>query len=165
VRFPAVSPRALATTLLVGLGVLITLAPRIIRSPRGRLHLNPFEPATGSGSIPADSLPLDSGRVMLALDSVQDPELELSLVELGLVQSVKVDSACNVSVVLALTTPECPYGPQLAHQAMTAIRDIPGAGVIRVRPDAGIPWGPERLSGRARVRYDSLFGSHARPRR
>ena len=131
--------------------------PSLIRGGR-RLAVNPFAPLADSGRVPLDSLGLDSARVIAALETVSDPELDLSIVELGLVHSLKVDSARDVAIVLALTTPECPYGPSLAYSTLEAIKLVPGARQIRVRLDRNLPWDPLRLSGRARARYDSLFG-------
>jgi metal-sulfur cluster biosynthetic enzyme len=51
-------------------------------------------------------------EVREALRSVMDPEIGLNVIELGLIREVEVkeDSA---HVVMILTTPFCPYGPQL----------------------------------------------------
>jgi metal-sulfur cluster biosynthetic enzyme len=152
----------LATVLLVGLGVVITLLPSLIRGGRShRLTVNPFAPLADSGRVPLDTLGLDSTRVMAALEQVDDPELDLSIVELGLVHTLRVDSARNVAIVLALTTPECPYGLNLAYATLEAVKLVPGARRISVRLDPDLPWDPARLSGRARGRYDSLFGPNA----
>lgn len=156
-RFPPVPRRVLATVLLVGLGVVVMLLPSFIRGGR-RLAVNPFAPLADSGRVPPDAFGLDSARVMAALEQVDDPELDLSIVELGLVHSLKVDSARDVDVVLALTTPECPYGLNLAYSTLEAIKQVPGARRISARLDPNLPWDPQRLSGRARARYDSLFG-------
>lgn len=150
----------LATILLVGLGVAVMFLPSLFR--RGRRALaNPFAPLADSGRVPMDSLGLDSSRVMAALEKVNDPELDLSIVELGLVHLLEVDSSRNVSVVLTLTTPECPFGLNLAYATLEAVKLVPGARRIRVRLDRNLPWDPARLSGRARARYDSLFGPDA----
>lgn len=70
----------------------------------------------------ADSVPVrpgatvpDSSLLMAALGGVVDPELDLSIVELGLVESLAVDTAGNTRAVLILTTPECPFGPMIAR--------------------------------------------------
>ena len=152
----------LATVLLVGLGVVVILLPSFIRGGGRRLTVNPFAPLADSGRVPPDTLGLDSTRVMAVLERVSDPELDLSIVELALVYGLKVDSAHNVAVVLALTTPECPYGLNLARATLEAIKLVPGARRISVRLDPSLPWDPLRLSGRARARYDSLFGPAGR---
>ena len=149
----------LATVLLVGLGVVVMFLPSLIRGGGRRLTVNPFAPLADSGQVPPDTLGLDSARVMAALERADDPELDLSVVELGLVRSIRVDSARNVAIILALTTPECPYGTGLAHATLDAIKLVPGARRISVRLDPNLPWDPLRLTGRARARYDSLFGS------
>lgn len=60
-----------------------------------------------------------------ALRRVVDPEIGLNVIELGLVREVdlKEDSA---HVVMILTTPFCPYGPQLLEQARRTIEHAIG---------------------------------------
>jgi len=61
--------------------------------------------------------------VMTKLDEVEDPELELSIVELGLVYDVRFEEkseGLHAEVDLTLTSPGCPAAPELmaaAHRA------------------------------------------------
>ena len=61
--------------------------------------------------------------VMVQLDEVEDPELELSIVELGLVYDVRFedkDEGLHAEVDLTLTSPGCPAAPEImaaAHRA------------------------------------------------
>ena len=47
------------------------------------------------------------------LKGVEDPELRMSIVELGLVYDVNADSDGTVTVDMTLTSPACPVGPML----------------------------------------------------
>jgi metal-sulfur cluster biosynthetic enzyme len=60
-----------------------------------------------------------------ALRKVVDPEIGLNVIELGLVRELdlKEDSA---HVVMILTTPFCPYGPQLLEQARRTVEHAIG---------------------------------------
>lgn len=60
-----------------------------------------------------------------ALRKVVDPELGLNIIELGLVREVELadDSA---HVVMILTTPFCPYGPQLLEQTRHTVEQASG---------------------------------------
>ncbi len=150
--------RGLLTVALVGTGILVISIPSIIRNRRlAPPDFNPFAPLTDSGSVPADDRPLDSARVVAALDRVPDPELGFSIVELGLVHRVEVDSARNVAVVLTLTTIDCPFSRPLAQEALDTLRSVPGAARIDLRIDPSIPWDPARLTGEAKRRYESVF--------
>ena len=86
--------------------------------------------------------------VVDALGDVLDPELGISVVDLGLVYGVDVEDG-HVHVRLSMTTPSCPLGEQLVDDAEQRLR---AAGVR----DAEIeivwepPWDPERMTTAAR---------------
>jgi len=56
--------------------------------------------------------PAEAEAIRTALRQVVDPELGLSIIELGLVREVKIDSG-QVHLKMILTTPFCPYGPAM----------------------------------------------------
>jgi metal-sulfur cluster biosynthetic enzyme len=87
-----------------------------------------------------------------------DPELDLSIVDMGLLDSLSVDSAGNVRVVLLLTTPECPYSTVIGRQVVAEIRRLDGARRIQVRLEPNGEWEPERLTEEGRRRFRELFG-------
>ena len=63
---------------------------------------------------------LSGDRVRRALEAVEDPEMGLSIVELGLVRDIHV-SDDHVQVELTLTSPSCPYAPQLIRAVEIAV--------------------------------------------
>jgi metal-sulfur cluster biosynthetic enzyme len=64
-----------------------------------------------------DALPSEH-EIMQALKAVYDPELGISIVDLGLVYGVNtIDSENKVIVDMTLTTPACPLGPLIKTQA------------------------------------------------
>jgi metal-sulfur cluster biosynthetic enzyme len=81
--------------------------------------------------------------VMEALRGVQDPELHLDVVTLGLIRSVDL-STTPVSVKMLLTTPFCPYGPWLVQQVKeTAEVATQGREAkVEVLPEQ---WNPEMM--------------------
>jgi len=63
--------------------------------------------------------------VRAALREVVDPEIGMDVVTLGLIRELdlKADSS---HVTMILTTPFCPYGPQLMEQARRAVQEATG---------------------------------------
>ncbi len=65
-----------------------------------------------------------------SLRSVIDPEIGMNIVELGLVRNLDVDdSQERAKVTMILTTPFCPYGPQLIEQVRMVGNQVMPAGV------------------------------------
>lgn len=51
-----------------------------------------------------------------ALNEILDPEIGLSIIQLGLIRDVDIDDD-GATITMILTTPFCPYGPALLEQA------------------------------------------------
>jgi metal-sulfur cluster biosynthetic enzyme len=98
------------------------------------------------------SLLVTEDAVREALREVIDPELNESIVELGLVYGVRVEDA-HVAVDLTLTTPGCPLHASLHAAAERAIRLlVPGVETVEVRLVFDPPWRPERMTAEAKRR-------------
>lgn len=86
-----------------------------------------------------------------ALRQVYDPELQFSIVELGLVYGVERLSDGRVKVTMTLTSPACPYGPALVDEVKAALMMLPGVAGVEVNVVWDPPWGPEKMSEAARL--------------
>src|SRR5260221_11247503 len=64
-------------------------------------------------------------QVKLALRRVKDPDLQLNIMDLGLVYGIHVDGA-RVTVDMTLTSPGCPSGPEIMGDAEREIMTLPG---------------------------------------
>ncbi|MFP5504936.1 MAG: metal-sulfur cluster assembly factor [Gammaproteobacteria bacterium] len=92
----------------------------------------------------------DSEAVEAALRTVNDPEVGINVVDLGLVYAVDVAPG-RVSVDLTMTTPACPLGGMILDDARRALEAATPDGTrIEVRLVWDPPWGPERMSDAAR---------------
>ena len=64
-------------------------------------------------------------EIRTALEQVVDPEISLSIIELGLVR--EIDQGVEPHVVrMLLTTPFCPYAPQIVQQVKEAVTTVTG---------------------------------------
>lgn len=69
--------------------------------------------------------PIKAEEVRQALRQVMDPELGMSIIDLGLVRDVSMDED-HLEVKMILTTPFCPYGPALLESARGMTEEVSG---------------------------------------
>jgi len=89
-------------------------------------------------------------KVWEALGQVHDPELHMSITELGLVYGVDIRGG-DVDVEMTLTSPGCPYGPQLLYAVDHAVRSVEGVTEASVNVVWDPPWGPDRMTEAAKL--------------
>jgi metal-sulfur cluster biosynthetic enzyme len=94
----------------------------------------------GAGDAPT----VTPAQVTEALRGVIDPELGLSVVELGLIYAVTVDDS-RVRVRMTLTAPGCPLHAVMPDWVREAVRAIPGVREAAVDLTFDPPWTPERM--------------------
>ena len=85
-----------------------------------------------------------------ALHAVDDPEVGMSIVELGLVYRIDVAPG-RVHVEMTMTSPSCPLGELLSEDARRAVGAVVPDGVdVNIELVWDPPWTPERMSDAAR---------------
>lgn len=88
--------------------------------------------------------------VMQVLRRINDPELGINIVDLGLVYRI-ARSPERLEVAITLTTPSCPLGEMLVIEATEELRRrFPDGPPIHVELVWDPPWTPERMSEAAR---------------
>jgi len=79
-----------------------------------------------------------------ALVHITDPEIGISIVELGLIRKVEVsDDGASVTVTMTLTSPFCPEGPELVAAVEHTVRTLPGVVEGSVVLEWNPPWDPK----------------------
>lgn len=96
-----------------------------------------------------ETAPPEERAVWEALRTVEDPELPVSIVDLGLVYGVEVDDG-DVRVDLTLTYSGCPARDLIVADAEAAVRDLPGADSVAVDIVYAPPWTYDRITDRGR---------------
>jgi FeS assembly SUF system protein len=89
--------------------------------------------------------------VMAALKTVQDPEIPVDLVELGLIYELLVKKGGAVFVEMTLTTPSCPVAQSMPDEVKKAVAAVPGVEDVRVKLVWTPPWTQDRMSEEARL--------------
>ena len=90
--------------------------------------------------------------IVAALAAIMDPELDISIVDLGLVYQAEF-SPQGIVVRFITTSPTCPVSASIAAAIATTLRrQFPDTAQIDVALTSDPPWSPERLSAAARQR-------------
>ena len=100
-------------------------------------------PTTSAPSITED-------QVKSVLRRVKDPELNLNIVDLGLVYGIRVDGR-KVSVDMSLTSPGCPSGPEIMSDAEQQLKALPGVEEVALNLVWTPFWTPDRIEPRIRA--------------
>jgi len=115
------------------------------------------EPSITSDGAPREPAPQPGGPAALSEDTVKavlrrvkDPELNLNIVDLGLVYGITVNGA-NVGVDMTLTSPGCPSGPEIFSMAEEQLRTIPGVEDVAVNLVWDPLWSPDRIEPRIKA--------------
>jgi metal-sulfur cluster biosynthetic enzyme/nitrite reductase/ring-hydroxylating ferredoxin subunit len=89
-------------------------------------------------------------QYLTALRDVIDPELMINIVDLGLIYGVTSLDGGNVEVEMTLTSPACPAGPQIVHQARMALERLESVEAATIKLTMSPPWTPDRMTDEAR---------------
>lgn len=86
------------------------------------------------------------------LQNVPDPELGISIVDLGLVYDVNADKKGSVTVLMTLTTMGCPLFDLIAEPVKSEILKIKGVKDVSVDLTFDPPWTPDKMTKEAKVK-------------
>ncbi len=102
--------------------------------------------------------PLDNLRaqateaeIIEVLKTIRDPELPVSIWDMGLVYNIDVRPDETVTITMTLTTPACPVAETLPPEIEAKVRAIHGVKDCRVDLVWEPPWTMDRMSEAARL--------------
>lgn len=105
----------------------------------------------GSGKINTD-------QIWKALDTIYDPEIAISLVQLGLIYNVDVIPESNEVVVkMTLTAPGCGMGPVLIGDVESRLLRVPNVKKVHVEIVFDPPWHKDMMSLDAQLESGLTF--------
>ena len=98
---------------------------------------------------PAAPAAVSVDQAKLALRRVKDPELNLNIIDLGLVYDIRVDGPA-IDVDMSLTSPGCPSGPEIMRDAEQQVKGVPGVTEATINLVWSPIWTPDRIEPRVR---------------
>jgi metal-sulfur cluster biosynthetic enzyme len=94
---------------------------------------------------------LTPDSVRKALRAVKDPELNLNIIDIGLVYDIEVGPTGEVEVRMTLTSPGCPAGTEIIDDVKHVVSDMEGVKSVEVELVWDPYWTPEKMDPRVRA--------------
>ncbi|WP_066061112.1 metal-sulfur cluster assembly factor [Neobacillus soli] len=85
-------------------------------------------------------------KVLEALKSVYDPELNINVVDLGLIYNVEVTESADVTITMTLTTPGCPLHDSITSGVRYSVEGIEETNKVEVNLVWVPAWSPEKMT-------------------
>jgi metal-sulfur cluster biosynthetic enzyme len=121
---------------------------------RGKIMTPAENPETATPDAEKGAPPVEEGTaaegIREALREVQDPELGINIVDLGLVYDIEVDGP-DARVTMTLTSPGCPAGGQILSGAKQAAESVEGVEEAEVDLVWKPFWTPDRIDPEIRA--------------
>lgn len=92
-----------------------------------------------------------SEHIRKALRAVKDPELNLNIVDIGLVYEIEPSDTGDVLVKMTLTSPGCPAGGEIIEDVKKVVGDLDGVRAVEVELVWDPFWTPDRMDPRVRA--------------
>jgi len=92
---------------------------------------------------------MEHDDIRAALSTVEDPELGLDIVSLGLVYGIETEAG-RVRVVYSLTSMGCPMGPMIDRGIRDVLGRLDGVEAVETELVFDPPWSPQKMSDDAR---------------
>ena len=90
-------------------------------------------------------------QVIAVLRDIYDPELPVSIYELGLIYDIKITDNSEVEILMTLTSPNCPVAGSLPGRVESELKKLESVGDVKVELTFDPPWSRELLSDAAKL--------------
>lgn len=96
-------------------------------------------------------------KILEALKSVIDPELNINIVDLGLIYDVAiVQETGSVEITMTLTTPGCPLSMVFEEWIPDAVKKVDGVKNVYINLVWEPPWDPDKISDDAKEMFGMI---------
>ena len=85
---------------------------------------------------------VSESEIMESLSSVEDPEMNLTVTDLGLIYSISIEDS-HVEIEMTLTSPGCPVAPELMAAVHRSALSTDGVESVKVNLTFSPPWNPK----------------------
>jgi len=97
-----------------------------------------------------------SDLIIKKLDDIYDPEIPVSIYELGLIYDVRISKKMDVKIIMTLTSPSCPVAESLPEEVKNEVKKIEGVKSAEVEITFEPPWEKSMMSEEAKLELGFL---------
>ncbi|MGY0037080.1 DUF59 domain-containing protein [Pedobacter sp. NJ-S-72] len=97
------------------------------------------------------SEPLLRDKIEDVLHTIYDPEIPVSIYELGLIYKIDMLEDNNVHIYMTLTAPACPVAGELLEEVENKVKAVEGVNGVEVRLTFDPPWTRDMMSDEAKL--------------
>lgn len=90
------------------------------------------------------------------LKNVYDPEIPISIYELGLVYEITINDDFQAHILMTLTAPNCPVAESLPQEIKEAVMAVDGITEAEVEITFDPPWDEDMMSEEAKLEMGLL---------
>ena len=96
-------------------------------------------------------------QVIDTLRTIEDPELGVSIWDLGFIYDLNIDDQNNITITMTLTAPNCPEAEHLPTEVKMQLEMLENVGKVSVNLTFEPSWTPDMMSESAKEMFDFLF--------
>ena len=90
-------------------------------------------------------------KIVDALQTVYDPEIPVSIYELGLIYNIEIKDNFDVNITMTLTTPNCPEAQSIPEKVADTVLLVNGVKDVKVQITWEPPWSQEKMTEAAKL--------------
>lgn len=95
-------------------------------------------------------------KIKIVLQNIYDPEIPVSIYELGLIYEINVNDDNDVTILMTLTSPNCPVAESLPNQVKTEIGFLKEVKNVNIELTFEPPWSDDMMSEEAKLELGLL---------
>ena len=89
--------------------------------------------------------------IVTALQGVYDPEIPVSIYDLGLIYDIILEENGDVKIIMTLTTPHCPEAQSIPEKVADVVAVLNGVTEAKVEITWEPPWTQEKMTEEAKL--------------
>ena len=90
-------------------------------------------------------------KIIDALQTVYDPEIPVSIYELGLIYGIEISNDSDVNITMTLTTPNCPEAQSIPEKVADTVLLVNGVKDVKVHITWEPPWSQDKMTEAAKL--------------
>ena len=90
-------------------------------------------------------------KVIEVVKKIYDPDIPVTIYELGLIYKIEVDETNKVNIDMTLTSPNCPAAESLPNQVKEDIMEMEEVSDVNLKLVWEPPWDKDKMSEAAKL--------------